>query len=71
MRTGFVMNVWRKMKPKINKFGKGDVFLSRGKGSCDHSKFKKRITHGKKSSGYYVCKICKKVIQKPKRGGRR
>ncbi len=35
--------------------------------TCTHNKFKKILTHGKKSRGYYVCKRCGKGIKKPKK----
>ena len=38
---------------------------------CDHTKYKKILTHGKKSRGYYVCKKCDKLIKKPKKKKRK
>ncbi len=37
---------------------------------CSHRRFKKVLTHGKKSRGYYVCKDCNSIIMKPKKEGR-
>jgi hypothetical protein len=44
--------------------------------NCKHSKWKTIKTHGKKSRGYMVCKICDEVIYKKdliknKKNGRR
>jgi len=35
--------------------------------TCNHRKYKRILTHGKKSRGYYVCSHCKEVIKKPER----
>lgn len=32
---------------------------------CKHKRYKKVLTHGKKSRGYYVCKDCDEIIKKP------
>jgi len=32
--------------------------------TCNHKRYKIIKTHGKKSTGYLVCKDCKKIIKK-------
>lgn len=39
--------------------------------TCEHKYYKKIITHGNKSRGYYICKECDSVVKRCEMKNRR